>query len=270
MKKLIFALAALWLALCGFSPSPVDERKVPVIMYHSVCRTNVGEYVISPESLRSDFGYLKDKGYTAVFMQDVIDFCDGKSDLPQKSVVITFDDGFYNNLFYVADIAREYGMKFIVSVVGSYSDKEKGESKRSPVYSYLNSKEIAELHDTGIVEIANHTYDMHRSYPRKGVRRKHGESEDEYRAALCADSEKCRSLLEYACKNRVNVFTYPFGSYSAATSEILCSLGYDAILTCKGGINVFRKGSRDGLDRVMRYNRPGNSDTYRFMKKIGI
>ncbi|MCI8488368.1 MAG: polysaccharide deacetylase family protein [Clostridia bacterium] len=272
MKKTILLLAAAFIACCGFTPADnaSQSRRVPVIMYHSVCRTNVGEFVISPDSLRSDFRYLKERGYTAVSMRDIIEYCDGKGDLPLKPVVLTFDDGFYNNLYYVDKLAEEFGMKFSVSVVGAYTQKEKGETKRSPVYSYLSEEEIRQLHTGGRAELCNHTYDMHRTHPRKGVSRKAGESDEDYRAALVADSEKCRAMLEKAIGDRVEVFTYPFGSYGKGTAEIFRSLGYRALLTCKGGVNVFYKGSTEGLYCVMRYNRSGRANTEAFFKKIGV
>lgn len=255
----------------GFAPNESeDSRDVPVIMYHSVCNTNVCEYVVSPRSLREDFAYLAARGYTAVFMSDVIDFCDGKRDLPPKPVVLTFDDGFYNNYYYALKIAAEYGMKIVVSVVGSYSAKEEGESKRSPVYSYLSSAEIKAMYDSGRVEICNHTYDMHRTHPRKGVRKLSGESAEDYERKLTEDSEKCRNLIKSACGCSVNVFTYPFGCYSKETGDILARLGYRAMLTCKGGINKFTRGKSDGLDSVMRYNRSGNLTTARFFASIKV
>lgn len=268
MKKFVFAfIVSVFLCASGFAPYD-DSRKVPVIMYHSVCKTNVGEYVVSPDALRSDFKYLKDKGYTAVFVSDIIDYCDGKADLPPKPVLLTFDDGFFNNAYYAEKIAAEYGMKITVSVVGSYVAAEDGKRKRSPVYSYLNREELSRLGRGKIVEIANHTYDMHHTSPRKGVRRKKGESAEDYKNAIIADSEKCRELIKESCGYSTEVFTYPFGCYSGGTNEILHSLGYRAILTCKGGINVFRKGSAEGLDRIMRYNRSGHISTEKFFSSV--
>lgn len=226
--------------------------------------------MLSPDSLRSDFAYLKGKGYTAVFVREIVDFCDGKGDLPEKPVVLTFDDGFYNNLYYALPIAQAAGMKICVGIVGSYVQKEEGEKKRSPVYSYLNKEELRVMAQSGAVEFMNHTYDMHRSAPRKGVRRKCGESVEDYAQALTADSEKCRALVFSATDRKMNVFAYPFGCYSADTARILNALGYRAALTCKGGINTFRKGSTDGLQSIMRYNRSGNESTEAFFRRIGV
>jgi hypothetical protein len=76
--------------------------------------------------------------------------------------------------------------------------------------------------------------------------------------------------VQSACGYRMNVFAYPFGCYSKETQKILSDMGYKAILTCKGGINVFKKGSSDGLYDIMRYNRHGKADTKEFFKKIKV
>lgn len=266
-------LAALvWLAMTGFAPynGKEDMRRVPVLMYHSVCKTHVGEFVISPDTLRADFAYLHKNGYETVFVRDVVEYCAGRIDLPDKPIVLTFDDGFYNNAFYAQKIAAEYNIKFTVGIVGAYVAKEEKEKTRSPVYSYLNSRELCAMHRSGNVEFVNHTFDMHKLSPRKGVRKKRGESTTDYEAALIADSEKCRKLVQEACGCRMNVFAYPFGCYSAETYEILARLGYKAVLTCKGGINTFYKGKSDGLNAIMRYNRPGNRNTESFFRSIGV
>ncbi|MCI8413096.1 MAG: polysaccharide deacetylase family protein [Clostridia bacterium] len=272
MMKCLCALLSLFCCVTCGAPAKTqkDVRRVPVVMYHSVCKTNVGEFVISPDGLRRDFKYFRDKGYTAVFVRDIVAFCDGKKNLPEKPIVITFDDGFYNNAYYALGIAEEFGMKITVSVVGSYVKKEEKEKKRSPVYSYLNYDDMRRMQQSGWVEFCNHTYDMHRTSPRKGVRRAKGESASEYEKTLTADSEKCRKLIKSACGVSPDVFTYPFGCYSNETGKILAKLGYRAVMTCKGGINVFSKGSAAGLDCIMRYNRPGKADTKAFFAKIGV
>lgn len=271
--KTMCAVISVFLGVLSFSPMPVlveDERCVPVIMYHSVCNTGINDYVLSPTRLKSDFGYLKDRGYTPVFITEITDYCEGRGDLPDKPVVITFDDGFYNNYFYALKIAREYGFKITVGIVGSYSDKEKGATVRSPVYSYLNDGEIKAMYGSGFVQFANHSYDMHRLYPRKGVNKRKGESTEDYARVLTADSEKCRKLITDACGCEVNTFAFPYGSYCKDTVAVLRGLGYKAMLTCRSGINKFKKGSGEGLCEIMRFNRSGNMTTETFFGKIKV
>ncbi len=250
-------------------------RHVPVLMYHSVCKTGVGAYVCAPETLRQDMKYLKERGYKSVFVRDIVDFCRGVRDLPKKCVVLTFDDGFYNNLYYVEPIAAQEGMKITVSVVGSFIERQERDKaagkKSSPVYSYLSLADIRAMHKRGRTEFCNHTYDMHHpSSPRRGMQKKKGESAADYAAAVTKDSEKCRNLLLRECGVKLNVFTYPFGYCSTQTASVLQELHYSAILTCKEGINRFTKGSKAGLYSIMRYNRPGTVSTAQFFKRLGI
>ena len=86
-------------------------------------RARSGQYTVRPDELENDLDYLKEHGYTAVFMQDLIDYVYHGKELPAKPVVITFDDGFYNNWYYVLPMLKERNMKAVISVVGSYTEK---------------------------------------------------------------------------------------------------------------------------------------------------
>ena len=72
---------------------------LPIIMYHGVLNdsTRQGQYVISPAMLESDLAYIRAQGYETVLVQDLIDYVDNGKPLPEKSIMLTFDDGYYNN-----------------------------------------------------------------------------------------------------------------------------------------------------------------------------
>ena len=76
--------------------------RVPVIMYHAVMddASRLGKYVISPEELESDFKWLSENGYTAVLSEDLINYTENGAALPEKPILLTFDDGYYNNYLY--------------------------------------------------------------------------------------------------------------------------------------------------------------------------
>lgn len=78
-------------------------------------------------------------------------------------------------------------------MVGSFADKEKGQ-RQSDYYSNLNREQIKLLSESGFVEIADHTYDLHGfKNGRKGVCRKKGESFSAYRELLLKDLAKTES-----------------------------------------------------------------------------
>ena len=253
------------------APVKGDGRiDLPVLMYHSVCNIGVGDYVVSPKILESDFAFLKERGYETVSVKEVVNFVEKGTKLPQKPVLITFDDGFYNNLKYALPLLEKYGFKATVNVVGIFSARDNGKKKRSSSYSYMNEKELAEIHKSGIVEIGNHSYDMHALKGRRGVMKKRGESEDEYKKTFTSDCKKCHDYIKHACGIDTKVFAYPFGSYSSSTPKLLKSLGYDAVLTCAEGVNRLRKGDTDRIMWLKRVIRSAKLSEKRYFEKLGI
>ena len=136
---------------------------VPIIMYHSVCDDEkmFNDYVIPTIQLEKDIVYLKHKGYTPIFVEDLINYVHIGSELPEKPVIISFDDGFYNFYQNVLPLLEEYDFKATLSVVGSYAEASDNHSDHSENYSYLTSEEITEIYNSCREEIANHTYALH-------------------------------------------------------------------------------------------------------------
>ena len=95
---------------------------VPIVMYHSVLKSSkqLGKFVITPTELENDFKYLQANGYTAITMTQLINFVYDGNPLPQKPVIITFDDGYLNNYTYVTPLLEEYDMKAVISIVGKF------------------------------------------------------------------------------------------------------------------------------------------------------
>ena len=98
----------------------------------------MGDYVLSPIELEKDIVYLKNNGYEAVFVSQLIDYVENGTELPEKPVIISFDDGDYNNLTYVLPLLKKYSFKATISIVGKYSEIACEEAEPSPSYSYLD------------------------------------------------------------------------------------------------------------------------------------
>ncbi len=165
---------------------PID---VPILMYHSVCVNDKvhSDYYITPEKLESDLRYLQEKGYAAVFISEIADYAEGKGDLPEKPIALTFDDGYYNWLTDVLPLLERYGMKATFHVVGEYAEQEAAAQHRSPAYSYLTWEEIKTLSESGLAEIGSHTWGMHTLDDRRGCKKIKGETAAHYETALTED-----------------------------------------------------------------------------------
>lgn len=240
-------------------------------MYHSILKSRKGEYIVSPDDLKNDLLWLKNHGYESIFVSDLIKYCEGTGDLPQKPVVITFDDGHYNNYYYAKPIFEELKFKATINIVGSYTEFSTSSGDfDNPNYSHLTWEEIKLLQENDFFEIGNHTYNMHNFEPRYGIGKKTNENFEEYKKNLTDDVEKLEKCFKDKCGFTTNIFAYPFGKYSDDSYKILSSLGFKAFLTCNEGLNYLTKGDSSKLKTLKRYNRSGFYTTEDFFKHIGI
>lgn len=264
-------LSALCAAFCFLTPAAEEGVFLPILMYHSVLKdpSKTGKYVITPESLEEDLQYLRQHGYQTVVMQDVIDFVYNGVPLPEKPVVLTFDDGFYNNLTYLLPLLIEYDMKAIVAPVGEYTEQFSENPDPNPAYAYLSWDDISTLEESGHVEIQNHSYSMHAQTGRHGTLRKSNESMDEYQITLQKDLQKMQDLLTEHCEITPTTFVYPFGQICEGSLPVVKEMGFLASFSCYERANYLTN-DPDCLYELGRYNRSGLETTEKIMKKAGI
>ncbi len=247
-----------------------DEEKVflPIIMYHSITDdiSKINDYIVSIDSLENDLKYLSENGYQTVFAEDVIKYTNGGS-MPEKPVIITLDDGFYNNLIYLVPLLEKYDMKATISIVGYYTEVIAENDPHVPAYSYLTWNDITELLNSERIEIANHTYDMHSSDYRKGCSRLPNESYDDYADALFEDIGLCQTMLSVNCGVIPSVFTYPYGKISNESIPVLKTMGFSAAFSCYERPNYITR-NPECLFTLDRYNRSGYLTTEEYMKNL--
>ena len=285
-KEKILVMAAISVAVLGMliiyymsaqttpAMSSIDSKKypaVPIIMYHSVCEnTKVqSDYRISPSVFESDMKYLYDNGYTTVFVADLVGYVYEGIALPEKSVIVTLDDGYLNNLTNVLPILEKYDMCATVSVVGKFAEQAEKENDPNPMYAYLTWDDIKMLENSGRIEIGNHTNSMHEIGERRGCMKTVSESDEIYDKVLSEDLTQLQNALTENAELTPIVFTYPFGFVSEESLPIIKKVGFLAALTCYERINYI-DGSREQLYRLGRFNRTPGMSSEQFMKKIGV
>lgn len=247
-----------------------EEIILPIIMYHSLLKDEKyqGKYVLSPDLFESDLKYLEQNGYTTIVIQDLIDYFDKGTPLPEKPIMLTFDDGYYNNYLYAYPLLKKYDSKAVISIIGFYTEKYSDSGEVSANYSHITWEEIKEMTESGLVEIQNHSYNLHSTKNgRTGAKRKNGETKEEYVAVLKTDLSKLQTLLAEKCQITPTAFTYPFGAISAASIDVVKELGFSASLTCLQQINIID--SKDDLFLLNRYLR-SEEDSETFFKSLEL
>ncbi len=249
-----------------------DGIAVPIVMYHSLMKhsKSLGAYVITPTEFENDLKYLKEHNYTAINMTELINYVYNDGDIPLRPVIITFDDGNFNNYIYGQPLLQKYGMKAVISVVGSYSERFSTPPlpTSDPYYAYASWDQIKVMGESGYFEIQNHTYNLHSTGKRNGAKRRSGESLEAYRNLLISDLSKLQNKLAETTGITPNTFTYPFGAVSKESKEILKELGFKASLSCNEGVSLVNKYQSDTLFGLRRKNRPHGVSSERFFKNF--
>lgn len=242
--------------------------RLPILMYHSVLKSKKSKYIITPSQLESDLKYIKENGYTTINMNDLINYVYEDVPLPEKPIMITFDDGHYNNLEYAAPLLKEYNMKAVVSIVGTYTDNFSESDEANANYGYLRWKDINSLMADGVMEFQNHSYNLHLSKKgRTGAKKKIGESMEKYREVLRDDLMKLQDEFKENTNYTPAAFTYPLGAVTKNSTDIIKELGFKASISVEEKVNYITK-DKDCLYLLRRFNRSGNRSTESFFKKV--
>ena len=242
---------------------------VPIVMYHSLLKDPArhGAYTVSPSVLESDVRYLLAHGYTPVWISDLIAYVHHGAPLPEKPVVITFDDGHLNNLTYALPILEKLGAKAVLSAVGAYADEAERQADPNPAYAYLTWADLQTLQKSGCFQILSHSYDLHGTGHRNGVSRMAGEVLAVYQGVVAGDTERMRQALHDRVGADTPAFTYPFGFVDEDGEQLLRRLGYLATLSCRETRNRITR-NPECLYALGRFNRPAYMSTAAFMKRL--
>jgi len=169
--------------------------RLPILMYHNVCENenNSFELNISVSKLESQLCYLVEKGYTSFHLSEL----EKKTSIPEKSIVITFDDVTENQLFYALPLLKKYNIKATFFIPFSYigmTDLWNDGAEKIMTIEQLKSL------DSEIIELGHHSY-FHRKYSTLSVE----EIQDDFNKSF-----------ELITKNDLKVslvLAYPYGNY---------------------------------------------------------
>ncbi|STO93173.1 Poly-beta-1,6-N-acetyl-D-glucosamine N-deacetylase precursor [Haemophilus pittmaniae] len=236
-QLLVFSLAV-------FSTTAFAQDYYSVLGYHSVVddtapkeEKNFFPQTLSASMLVSHFNWLRQNGYNIISWQQVIDAENGKGTLPEKAVLLSFDDGYRTMYNVIYPILKAYNYPAVFAPVVGWIDtpadrKIHYANKMLPRNLFVTWQEIREMEQSGLVEIASHTYDSHH-----GVLANPGrsqipaiisptyidnkyETKAEYRQRLTQDFTQSAQSIYRNLGKPPRIMVWPYGKFNETAVEV--------------------------------------------------
>lgn len=231
---------------------------VPILMYHHLDEDVTNNAVITPLKFEEHIRALKISGYSSITLQQLADYVEKGIDLPEKPVLITFDDGYSSNYELAYPILKKYNMSGVINVIGVSVGKDTYKDTGKPITPHFSYEEAGEMVANGVIEIQSHSYDMHNNKEldidfRQGVLKKDGETNEEYIEAFCSDFQKSERGILDNLGSKVISYAYPNGYYSTLSEVLLSKMEVKITMTIEEGMNTVIKGLPQSLRAMKRY-----------------
>lgn len=199
-------------------------QTVPILCYHRL-GPSTSKMVTAPAAFEAQMTWLVRNGYRVVRLADVAAFLAGEQGLPQRAVVVTFDDGYESVHRHAFPVLKKLGIPATVFV---YTDFLGGGDA-------LTWPQLQDLQASGLVDIQSHSK-SHRNL----VERRAGEGDDRYRANLEAEMRVPRDVLEKRLpQQKVRHLAYPFGDANEQVTDAAARAGFELAATVVPGGNAF-------------------------------
>ena len=231
----------------GCEPVPTEDYsvRVPILRYHHLVEEGeAGDTVLSAAVFAGQMDALKAAGYTTVDIWQLRDYVEHGTPLPEKPVMISFDDGYESNYSIAYPILKERGFKATIFAIGVSMGKDTYKDTGKPMIPHFSLEQAAEMTASGLITVASHGYDVHEvegldpEPVRKGPLQREGESEAEYVEFLTQDAKRMQELLGEAG----GFFSYPTSRHDERCLVILSRAGVFATVCGDGPCATLLKG----------------------------
>lgn len=213
------SIQPIFSALIQAPPLPdIHERarlaRVPVMMYHDILPEKEVFFDVTPEEFEQQLQQIRDNGLTPISLDQLVEHLNTGMPLPDKPILLTFDDGYEGHYTYVYPLLKKYGYPAVFSI---YTSKVGTDFGRSSV----NWEQLREMAADPLITIASHSVthplDL-RELPPDQIRQEVVESKE---------------ILERELGIEIKYFTYPVGKYNEEVLREVEAAGYEAALTMR-------------------------------------
>jgi len=204
--------------------SAVGFQSIPILTYHRFAE-NCNSPLCMPKNIfELQMRYLKENGYHVITAKELLAFLGYRQGLPQKSVLITMDDG-YRSVYNIAyPILKEYGFTATLFIYTSFVDVSK---------MAITWNQLKEMQSEGFT-IGSHTI-----YHSDLTQPKEGETEPEFMARIKKELYGSKKIIDQKLGQDTYIIAYPFGYYDQISIQMAKKAGYKMAMSVKRGGNPF-------------------------------
>lgn len=303
MKRCLLQVAAIVLALLStiavakpvdFLPpqqrallnmnKPWPKNHFLSLGYHDVEDEIADERYLSvrTSALNDQIAWLHDNGYTAISVQQILDAHNGGKSLPEKSVLLSFDDGYSSFYTRVYPLLKAYNWPALWAPVGQWLDTPADQSVDfgglpTERERFANWEVVRALKDSPLVNIGSHTWDSHygaqgnpqgsnqpvAAHRQYDPDKKEYESEAAFRNRIEKDVRKITEKIKEVTGKSPIAWVWPYGAANGTTLSIAQEYGYKMAFTLQTGL-----ASVEDLSNIPRLLISGNPSITEFARKV--
>lgn len=268
VPNILFTTALSLLLFLSFT-SPVtaaEETGVMILCYHDVVEHPYNAFTVTPNTLKEHFEILKKNGYHPISLDQYIGASTQGTPLPNKPILLTFDDGYLSLYTKVFPLLKEYNYPAVSAIVTSWLDYAPPD-----VGEVVTWTQIREMEKSGLISFASHSHQSHRSVTMnpqgdsgkmmETLQYIHGqyESIDIYQQRIQSDFKQSQAVFEKELGHKVKAIAWPYGSYTKSAINIAQKEGFTVLLGLAGGFNSLTPSSMTNARRgIIETNLTGN------------
>lgn len=203
------------------------KARVPIMMYHDILPAKKVAYDLTPKELRQHFERIKSNQMTPISLDRLMAHLRTGSPLPEKPILLTFDDGYGGHYQYAYPLLKEYGYPAVFSIHTSSVGVNTGRT-------HVSWQDLRTMANDPLVTIASHS----KTHPALTRLSNHQLTQE------VADSKK---ILESRLARSIQYFTYPYGNYDARVKRAVANARYLAAIAFAMPTERFANQSADLL-----------------------
>lgn len=203
--------------------------RVPILMYHSVTdrpTSGTRPHAVRPADFAEQMAYLADRGFTALTFGELTAALDAGGELPERPVVITFDDGYADFHEIALPVLDRLGLRSTLFVTSGWVRDAGPQAAGRPLDRTLSWSQIREAAGHG-VEIAGHSHS-------------HPQLDQIPDRELREELRRNKALLEERIDRPVRTMAYPYGYSSARVRRAVSETGYQAACAVNNAVAAGR------------------------------